>query len=114
MLKKHKIKEAEIKLLLGKEYHDEGFIFARGDGKLLGRRRLGRRLEKLEDKLKLTKVNPHGLMRTYCTRLIEENIPVKQFRAYWDTPIKTTLNIYAHFTGDGKDEAVKILNIYSP
>ena len=47
-----------MKLLLGKEYHDEGFISTRGDGKLLGRRRLGRRLEKLEYKLKLTKVIP--------------------------------------------------------
>lgn len=107
-LKKHKIKQTEMKLLLGKEYHDEGFIFTRGDGKLLGRRRLGRRLEKLEDEFKLTKVTPHGLRHTYCTRLIEENIPVKTIQSLLGhSDIKTTLNIYAHVTGDGKDEAVK-------
>jgi integrase len=108
MLKKHKVKQNEIKLKNRLIYQDNGFIFAREDGhpqlrKVIADTRLKRLLKKAGIKKNIT---PHSFRHTHTSLLIEAGVGIKEIQQrLGHTDINTTMNIYAHMTANMEEKA---------
>lgn len=108
MLKKHKIKQHEIKLKNRLVYQDNGFIFAREDGhpqlrKVVADTRLKRLLKKAGIEKNIT---PHSFRHTHTSLLIEAGVGIKEIQQrLGHTDINTTMNIYAHMTANMEEKA---------
>lgn len=107
MLKKHRIKQNEIKLKNHLIYQDNGFIFARDDGHPQLRKVVETRLKRL---LKIAgiekKITPHSFRHTHTSLLIEAGVGIKEIQQrLGHTDINTTMNIYAHMTDNMEEKA---------
>lgn len=107
MLKKHRIKQNEIKLKNKKIYHDEGFIFAREDRYPQLRKVFETRLKRLLKKAGIEKnITPHSFRHTHTSLLIEAGVGVKEIQQHLGhTDINPTMNIYAHMTSNMEEKA---------
>jgi integrase len=107
MLKKHKIKQNEIKFRNRIIYQDNGFIFAREDGHPQLRKVVETRLKRLLKKAGIEKnITPHSFRHTHTSLLIEAGVGVKEIQQrLGHTDINTTMNIYAHMTANMEEKA---------
>ncbi len=107
MLKKHKIKQNEIKLKNAKFYKNEGFIFARDDGYPQLRKVFETRLKRLLKKAGIEKnITPHSFRHTHTSLLIEAGVGIKEIQQrLGHSDINTTMNIYAHMTANMEEKA---------
>jgi integrase len=72
MLKRHEIKQKEVKLQKGPVYVDNQFIFARNDGYPQLRKVIETRLRRLLKKADINKnITPHSFRHTHTSLLIE-------------------------------------------
>lgn len=111
IIRKVKSKQAEARLLLGPNYHNNDLIFADYKGDPIDHKRPLRRLERLCRGLKLTKVSFHGLRHTYATRLFEEGVKPKVVQhLLGHSTIETTMKIYVHVLPENLKDTVKILD----
>lgn len=112
-LQKHRLRQSEMKLRLGKAYQDEDFIFADDIGQPIDRKRPGRKLSKLCKDLNIPHRTFHSLRHTYCTRLFEAGVPIKTVQALMrHSNSQTTLDIYTHVMPEQKDKAILLLEKY--
>lgn len=59
------------------------------------------------NKYKLSKITTHGLRHTHCSLLFEAGASLKEVQdRLGHSDVKTTMNIYAHFTKQAKEEAI--------
>ncbi|PEF41259.1 site-specific integrase [Bacillus sp. AFS094228] len=107
MLKKHRIKQNEIKLKNRLVYNDNGFIFAREDGHPQLRKVVDTRLKRLLKKAGIKKnITPHSFRHTHTSLLIEAGVGIKEIQQrLGHTDINTTMNIYAHMTSNMEEKA---------
>ncbi|NQW98335.1 site-specific integrase [Bacillus stratosphericus] len=107
MLKRHEIKQKEIKLQKGSVYTDNQFIFARDDGHPQLRKVVETRLKRLLKKAGIKKnITPHSFRHTHTSLLIEAGVGVKEIQQrLGHTDINTTMNIYAHMTANMEEKA---------
>ncbi|WP_318264018.1 site-specific integrase [Peribacillus simplex] len=107
MLKKHRIKQNEIKLKNRLVYNDNGFIFAREDGHPQLRKVVDTRLKRLLKKAGIKKhITPHSFRHTHSSLLIEAGVGIKEIQQrLGHTDINTTMNIYAHMTDNMEEKA---------
>ncbi|MFK2827197.1 site-specific integrase [Bacillus sp. B190/17] len=107
MLKKHKIKQNEIKLKNRLIYQDNGFIFAREDGHPQLRKVVDTRLKRLLKKAEIEKnITPHSFRHTHTSLLLEAGVGIKEIQQrLGHTDINTTMNIYAHMTANMEEKA---------
>ncbi|MGD6845211.1 tyrosine-type recombinase/integrase [Bacillus infantis] len=107
MLKKHKIKQNEIKLRNSMIYKNEGFIFAREDGYPQLRKVFETRLKRLLKKAGIEKnITPHSFRHTHTSLLIEAGVGIKEIQQrLGHSDINTTMNIYAHMTANMEEKA---------
>lgn len=112
-LQKHRLRQSEMKLRLGKAYQDEDFIFADDIGQPIDRKRPGRKLSKICKDLNIPHRTFHSLRHTYCTRLFEAGVPIKTVQALMrHSNSQTTLDIYTHVMPEQKDKAILLLEKY--
>ena len=110
-LKIHKVKQLELKLKIGKDYNDEGFIFVNKLGNLVHRCTFNAYFNRCLKKAGIKHVKLHALRHTYASRLFEMNIPAKTIQTLMGhSTINTTMNIYTHVNEKQKTEAVEKLN----
>ncbi|MBT2729203.1 site-specific integrase [Bacillus sp. ISL-75] len=107
MLKRHEIKQKEIKLQKGPLYIENLFIFARNDGHPQLRKVIETRLKRLLKKANIDKnITPHSFRHTHTFLLIEAGVGVKEIQQrLGHTDINTTMNIYAHMTANMEEKA---------
>ncbi|MCB5238898.1 site-specific integrase [Niallia circulans] len=107
MLRKHRIKQNEIKLKQRPIYKDQNFIFARNDGHPQIRKVIVTRLERLLKKANIhKKITPHSFRHTHTSLLIEAGVGIKEIQQrLGHTDINTTMNIYAHMTANMEEKA---------
>ena len=106
MLKKHKIKQKEIKLKNKPIYQDNGFIFARDDGHPQLRKVFETRLHRLLKKAGITKnITPHSFRHTHASLMFEAGATIKEvMERLGHTDPKTTTVIYTHVTQSTKEK----------
>jgi integrase len=107
MLKKHMIKQRELKLKNRMIYQDLGFVFARDDGHPQLRKVVETRLKRLLKKAGIEKnITPHSFRHTHTSLLIEAGVGIKEIQQrLGHTDINTTMNIYAHMTANMEEKA---------
>ncbi len=110
-LKRHKVRQAEERLMLGELYQDNGLVFATELGTPIIPRNFERKYKALLKKAGLTGVKLHSLRHTYATRLLEagENLKVVQ-ELLGHSRISVTADIYSHVSPELKRTAVAKLN----
>ena len=105
MLKKHRIRQNEIKLKNRIIYQNHGFIFAREDGHPQLRKLVETRLKRLLKKAGITKhITPHSFRHTHASLMFEAGAQIKEVMeqlGHIDT--KTTMIIYTHVTQSMKE-----------
>ena len=110
-LKKHRIKQKEVKLVVGNEYFDDDFIFVRLFPPYYGyphfiktvENRMASLLKKIDNKKHLT---PHSLRHTHTSLLAEAGVELTQIMdRLGHTDDETTTQVYLHITKDRKKEA---------
>ncbi|WP_233135129.1 site-specific integrase [Terribacillus sp. 7520-G] len=107
LLKKHRLKQNEIKLKNRLVYQDNEFIFAREDGHPQLRKVVETRLKRLLKKAKIEKnITPHSFRHTHISLLSEAGVGIKEIQQrLGHTDINTTMNIYAHMTANMEEKA---------
>lgn len=107
MLKRHEVKQKEVKLQNGFFYEDNLFIFARNDGYPQLRKVIETRLKRLLKKSDINKnITPHSFRHTHTSLLIEAGVGIKEIQQrLGHTDINTTMNIYAHMTEKMEEKA---------
>ena len=113
ILKTHKKKQNELKLLLGPEYDNtKNFVFARPDGKNYNPRTISRKFEKAVKKANLpSKYTVHTLRHTFATINLKNGVPAKIVQdMLGHSKISTTLDIYSHTDLDMQKSAVEKLD----
>ncbi|WP_110926843.1 site-specific integrase [Bacillus massiliglaciei] len=106
MLKKHEIKQKEIKLKNKPIYKDNGFIFARDDGHPQLRKVFETRLHRLLKKAEIHKnITPHSFRHTHASLMFEAGATIKEvMERLGHTDPKTTTVIYTHVTQSTKEK----------
>jgi integrase len=106
MLKKHRVKQNEIKLKNRLIYLDNGFIFAREDGHPQLRKVMETRLKRLLKKAGIGKnITPHSFRHTHASLMVEAGANIKEVMdQLGHTDTKTTMMIYTHVTQSMKEK----------
>lgn len=109
MLKKHKRRQAKIRLArsLDEEYHDANFVFCRDNGYPFVQGSVVRRMQRIMKKTNIKKkLTPHSLRHTHISMLAEAGVdlPTIMERVGHDDE-ETTRKIYLHVTKKMKSDA---------
>jgi len=92
-------------------YNDEGFVFAREDGRHLEQRSFFDDYNAFLQRYGITKVRFHDLRHTFASLLLEAGESPKIIQELLGhSTITTTMDIYTHITSKGKIRAVKMLD----
>lgn len=91
-------------------YNDEGFVFARYDGKYLEQREFMNSYHDFLKKYGVSDIRFHDLRHTFASLLLEAGESPKVIQELLGhSTITTTMDIYAHITKKGKENAVQNL-----
>jgi integrase len=99
VLREHRRKQAEAKLLLGPGWQNRGVVFCREDGSLIDPGTISHRLHAITKKDGLPRIRVHDLRHTAATLLLAkgENPKIVQ-ELLGHSTIAVTLDIYSHVT----------------
>lgn len=101
ILKEQIVKNNEMKLKLGIEYHDERLIFCHEDGLYFHPTSLGRILNKYIELSGVHKIRFHDLRHTHATLLLELGVNPKVVAdRLGHSSVKVTLDTYTHVSLD--------------
>lgn len=88
-------------------FQESQFIFCKKDGSPLTPRDVRNRFNVIIDKANLTRITLHGLRHTYTALQIQAGTDTKSLQLLLGhSNVKTTLDIYAHITGDKRRETI--------
>lgn len=107
VLKKHKARQAQERLLMGDQYHDSGLVFTTFEGKPLDPSYIsGDYFAKLIEKAKVPKINFHALRHTHATILASQGVPLKVVsERLRHSSVAITGDIYSHVFAEMDREA---------
>ncbi|WP_153124604.1 site-specific integrase [Peribacillus tepidiphilus] len=112
VLKKHQLKQKELKLQIGNDYYDEGFVFGRLNPPYYGYPHFIKTVElRMEKILKhipsiTKKLTPHSLRHTHTSLLAEAGVDLLQImERLGHADEETTTQVYLHITKERKKEA---------
>ena len=95
------------KQLLGKDYHNQGFVFANADGTRIYPDMVNAWLEKALARLDLPRYTPHEMRHTFASRMIRAGAHPKVLQELLGhSTIKMTMDTYGHLFPGMKREAV--------
>jgi integrase len=110
-LQKHRLKQKEIKLQVGKDYSDD-FVFGRLNAPYFGYPHFIKTIEnRMQSLLKKTpsinkRLTPHSLRHTHTSLLAEAGVELLEIMdRLGHTEDETTTQVYLHITKDRKKEA---------
>ncbi|MBB6217545.1 integrase [Anaerosolibacter carboniphilus] len=112
-LKKHKAKQAKVKIRHADTWHDGDFVLGKISGKYLGYPELIKVIEaRMARLLKLSKLNealtPHSLRHTHTSLLAEAGVGLQEIMdRLGHRDDDTTRNVYLHVTKTKKKEAAQ-------
>ncbi|HHU62162.1 MAG TPA: site-specific integrase [Natronincola sp.] len=111
LLKKHRIKQNELKLSLGDGYVDQDFVFTKENGDPLQINNFGQRsFAKLIEEAGVKKIRFHDLRHTCATLLLSQEVNPKIVQErLGHSDISMTLNRYSHVTPTMQDKAAQLL-----
>ncbi len=97
VLREHKVRQNEQRLLVGSDWHANDLVFCTHQGKPLGQRNVLREFTLLLDRAGLRHVSFHALRHTHATLALLQGVPAKvvQERLGHST-ISMTLDTYSH------------------
>ncbi|SDN50667.1 Site-specific recombinase XerD [Fictibacillus solisalsi] len=111
-LQKHKLKQNEIKLQIGRDYYNKDFVFGRLNAPYFGYPHFIKTIEnRMQSLLKKTpflnkRLTPHSLRHTHTSLLAEADVELLEIMdRLGHTEDKTTTQVYLHITKDRKKEA---------
>lgn len=100
-LEKHKSKQAECKLLLGKEYNDQGLVCCQPDGSMIVPDLVTDAFRAIVSKAKITAVRFHDLRHTHVALLIAQGEHAKVIaERLGHSSISITMDRYGHLFPD--------------
>ncbi|MGB9813484.1 MAG: tyrosine-type recombinase/integrase [Thermovenabulum sp.] len=108
LLKKHKIAQAEYRLMFGPEYEiaNTNYVCTWPDGRLIDPDYITKAFTKVLDKINLPRVRFHDLRHTHATLLLQEGVnPKIVSERLGHTDIRITLNTYSHVLPSMQKEA---------
>lgn len=101
LLKKHKLKQSEDKLKLGKYYKKSDYIFTRDDGELINPASFSSRFAEFIKENNLKVIRLHDLRHTNATLMLQSNVqPKVASKRLGHSTTATTLEIYSHVLKD--------------
>lgn len=110
-LKKHWKKQAELRLLFGQDYNDNGFVCCWEDGRPLDPNYVSKKFNKLVRELDFPIIRFHDLRHTHATLLLEQGVnPKIVSERLGHSQIGITLDTYSHVLPHIQKEAVKKLD----
>ncbi len=111
LLKRHKVKQSELKLSMGDRYQDNDFVFAKENGDPLQINNLGERsFDPLIEKAGVRRIRFHDLRHTCATLLLSQEVNPKIVQErLGHSDISMTLNRYSHVTPTMQDKAARLL-----
>lgn len=102
-----KKRQEQDKITYGLIYQDEGYIFARKDGRYLEQRSFMNDYHTFMKKYEITDIRFHDLRHTFASLLLEAGESPKIIQELLGhSTITTTMDIYAHITQAGKAKAI--------
>ncbi len=110
LLKKYRAWQAQERLRLGGYYQDQGFIFARDDGRPMHPDSVGTWLTKFSKRHSLPHINPHAFRHTMASMLYFNGVDsVSISKRLGHAQVSTTANIYAHVMEEADQRNADIL-----
>ncbi|NLH27815.1 MAG: site-specific integrase, partial [Syntrophomonadaceae bacterium] len=110
ILKSHRKRQLEEKLVFGKEYHDEDLIFCSENGQRLWPRNFNRSYARHLKNAGIPHKKLHALRHTFCTLLLEAGEDLKNVQELvGHSRISTTADIYSHVLEKRKKKAIEKL-----
>ncbi|MFI3173412.1 MAG: tyrosine-type recombinase/integrase, partial [Eubacteriales bacterium] len=101
VLKSHKVKQMETKMLYGDIYVDNHAVFAREDGSFRCPRETVREFHRVLEDAGVRKCRVHDLRHTFASILINEGESMKVIQELLGhSTITTTMDIYSHISDD--------------
>lgn len=115
ILKNERKKQLENKLLLGKEYKNENFVYQQVDGSPYDpeyvTRNFNRIINKVSKELNIKRIRFHDLRHTHATLLLKAGVnPKIVSERLGHSNISITLDTYTHVLPDMQKEAAEKLN----
>ena len=96
-LKSQRVGQAEVRLVMGGGYRDEGFVFAGPAGDPLKPATVSRSFGRLVARLGLPKLTVHGLRHTWATVALGSGVPAKvASEVLGHSSIAITMDTYSH------------------
>lgn len=106
VLKNHKKKQNEIKLILGQTYQDNGFVFCTDDGKPLDPDNFSKHFQRILKRAGIPKSRFHNTRHTFATLALEAGVELKTVQEILGhSSISITGDIYSHVTAKMQEEA---------
>lgn len=106
MLKNHRKRQLELKLLLGNEYKDNGFVFCKPNGEPINPSTFSHQFDDFLKKNNLPDIRLHDLRHTNATLMLKSNIPAKVASSrLGHSTVSITLDLYSHVLTDMEEEA---------
>ncbi|WP_100406225.1 site-specific integrase [Bacillus solitudinis] len=107
-LKRHQLRQKEMKLMHGAAYEDWGLVCPRENGKPIFGRQLAWYMDKVTKIAGLQKIRIHDIRHSHATLLLRkgENPKIVSERLGHST-VKMTLDVYSHVTEDMQENAAK-------
>ncbi|MDI3340538.1 MAG: site-specific integrase, partial [Sphaerobacter sp.] len=97
VLTEHRREQARRQAALGPEWHDNGLVFDRGDGRPVSPRTAEAVMARYVARLGLPKATPHSLRHFHATVLLSSGVPAHVVqRRLGHASSRTTLDVYAH------------------
>ena len=110
-LKKHKKRQNEIKLMMGKAYNDQGFVVATKTGNFVLPSNLSRAFRLIRNRLEVKQIRFHDLRHTHASLLFSQNVHPKIVQErLGHSSIEMTLDTYSHMLPNMQESAAQKLD----
>lgn len=113
VLKKHKKRQAEYRLLMGKDYKTEyNLVCAKPDGSPINPGSFSHKFVNFLNRNGLRQIRFHDLRHTNASLMLQYNVPAKvASQRLGHSSIGITLDLYSHVIGDLQTEAANKIDV---
>ncbi len=110
-LRTHKAEQAKQKLSAGEAYDDQGFVFAREDGRPINLDALSHTFRATVKDTRFEKFDVHGIRHSHASQLIKSGINIKTIsERLGHSTIVITLDTYGHLLPGMDREAASVVD----